>query len=241
MKVNGIDTWEKYDALEWSVTPGHATINNESEWPAGWSLPQIQSSTYGLKTIKVKVRVKGHDRMQILGRVSGLLSMFRRDVMLELDNLPTHYFFGALKSVDHPETVMRRYHMVTLEFIGYECGKDIVKEFDNQKEFTIMNKGTQVSPAVITITPTADMISLVVTGIVRDKYTDEDIPVVIHNLKAGKSVVLNGLNGLILQDGENIMDQVDIYDRPSLLPGENTITVDSETVKVNIKIRPIYI
>ena len=104
-----------------------------------------------------------------------------------------------------------------------------------------MNKGTQVSPAVITITPTADMISLVVTGIVRDKYTDEDIPVVIHNLKAGKSVVLNGLNGLILQDGENIMDQVDIYDRPSLLPGENTITVDSETVKVNIKIRPIYI
>ena len=51
---------------------------------------------------------------------------------------------------------------------------------------------------------------------------------------------MNGETGLITEDGEIKAGEVEMWELPSLMPGENTITVD-ENVNLTISFLPRYL
>lgn len=174
----------------------------------------------------------------ILDRCSQILSHLLEPTELTLDGFE-HKFYGILKKHTHSENVMRRWHTLTLEMECYEFGEEISQAFSKEKEFTVENSGNILTPAVIEITPQVGAASITLTGICRDANTGEDLPVAISELETGKTVTLDGETGLITQDGE-LKTDIEIWGLPTLLPGENKITVDNEWMDIAVRFRPRF-
>ncbi|MFQ7287633.1 MAG: phage distal tail protein [Lacrimispora saccharolytica] len=97
------------------------------------------------------------------------------------------------------------------------------------------------TPRIIQITPSLnDNSDLTITGIARDPITGEDEPVTIKNLKKSIPVIVDGETCTVTQQGANKYPETDFWEFPSLLPGENQITLSNAVNTVTIKYRPRY-
>lgn len=228
MYINEIDI-QRFCARQVNVTIGNHTITNVSQWPRGNLTPVLGSGYIGMKPLKVVLSVKGAGREEICNNVSKILALLIEPVELRLDKF-SHRFRVVLKKNTHAEVSIRRWHTLTLEFEGYELGYEegvIVTGTD----VTLVNDGNLATPCVIEVTPDTDLEELKLTGL--------SSPVTIYNLTAGKTVVIDGEDGLFLEEGTNKFPDMEIEELPYLQPGENTITA-STSVTMVIKYSPRY-
>lgn len=228
-----------YHARQHTVTFYHNSIENESDWTAGSAVPFFDRNRVGFKEWTVTLIVKGATREEIIMNCSTILSLLIGEVELTLDGF-THTFCGILKDHDRKENVPRRYHMLELTFEGYEHGDEIVTTGNGVTSFTVQNTGNLPSPCIVEITPVVGAASVTVGGICRDSYTGADLPVTIENLSAGQTVVLSGLTGLITQGGAQKGKDVSIWALPSMKPGSNTVTINSDRMNVTVRTIPIF-
>lgn len=235
-----IGTWDisEADARQWNVTPGYHSISNDSEWARGHPIPVLFKNEIGFKTLKIVLLIKANGRQDILKRCSQILSHLLEPVELTLDGFE-HKFCGILQKHTHSERVMNRWHTFTLEFECYEFSDEIVQKTSGTTDIVISNPGNILTPAVIEIAPQIGTASTTLTGICRDRYTGTDLPVTIKDLETGKVVVLDGETGLITQDG-TIKSDIEAWDLPSLIPGDNKITVTSNRMDIAVRFRPRF-
>lgn len=237
MKINGWDIADA-DAKQFRVTPGFCAIGNESEWTRGSPAPILFKNEIGFKPLKVVVLVKRDGgRDAILNRCSEILSHLLEPAELDLDNFE-HKFYGILTKHTHEEKAMYRWHILTLEFNGYEFGQEVSQAFSGTASFTVANTGNIITPAIVEVTPQIGAASIALTGICRDPYTGEDLPVTIRDLEKEKKVTIDGETGLFTQSGE--LKDMDIWGRPTLLPGDNSITVNNSWMDVTVRFRPRF-
>lgn len=245
MKINGWDI-SGADAKQWNVTPGFHSISNDSEWSRGSPAPVLFRNEIGFKTLKVTILVKAdRDRQVILNRCSEILSHLLEPAELELDDFD-YKFYGILKKhaleenpLSTPVLKFNRASKLTLEFEGYEYADEETVETSGETEIVVNNFGNILTPVIIEITPQVGAASITLSGICRDPNTGEDLPVMINELETGKTVTLDGETGLFTQDGELKAD-LEIWDVPTLFPGENKITVDSEWMDIVVRYRPRF-
>ena len=236
-----INTWDisNAGARQWNVMPGFHSVSNDSEWSKGSPMPVLFGDKIGFKTLKVVLLIKAdRDRQAILSRCSEILSRLLEPVDLELDDFE-HKFHGVLvkhsleeNPHDIPWLKYNRASKLTLEFNGYEYSDEEVKIGSGVTEIAITNNGNIITPAIIEITPQTGTSSITLTGICQDPNTGEDLPVTISNLTTGKTVILDGESGLFTEDGELKAGDIEIWNVPTLLPGENKITVDSDRMDI---------
>lgn len=250
MKINGWDIGNA-GAKQWNVTFANNSINNESEWTRGSPAPVLMKNEIGFKTIKIALLVKENGRENILGKVSGILAKLMDPTELELDGY-SHHFKGILSKHSLEENPLNirnvfknRAAMLNLEIEGYEYAVDeggsaYQVSASGQEQITVTNQGNLITPAVIEITPQIGVATLEITGICRNPGTGEDLPVTVRNLVTGKKIILDGESGLMTEDGELKAEDIDIWDIPTLLPGKNTITLDSDRMNVTVKYYPRY-
>lgn len=250
MKIGG---WNiaSAGAYQWNVTPGTHTLKNNSEWLRGSPVPVMSGNYMGFKTLKVALMVTGDGRENILNRCSTVISHLTEPAEIELDGF-THRFYGILSKhsltenpLKIPDVWKNRAAKLTLEFDGYEFaaakkGKPYTASASCKRNLVFKNQGNILTPAVIEITPQAGAASLLLTGICRDVSTMEDLPVTVGNLTAGQTVILDGETGLFTENGE-IKPDLEIWGRPALLPGVNTVTADNDWMDITIKYYPRYI
>lgn len=246
MKINGWDI-ASADARQWNVTPGFQSISNSSEWARGHPEPVLFGSTTGFKSLKITLLIKAdRDRQKILSRCSEILSRLLEPVYLELDGFE-HRFYGVL--VKHsleenplgvPFVQYNRASKLTLEINCYEYGEEEAKVGSGATELVIQNLGNVLTPAIIEITPQIGAASITVTGICRNTDTGEDLPVTVRNLETGKTVILDGESGLFTQDSELKAADIDIWSVPTLLPGQNKITINNDRMDVVVHFRPRF-
>ena len=222
-----------------TVVFSHNAIRNESEWGSFCAAPFFDRNRSGFKEWTVTVVVKDTGREAIIADCSAILSLLAGAVDLTLDGF-SHKFRGILTRHDRKENAPRRYHMLELTFEGYEYGTVITVNGNSVKSFSVNNTGNLPSPCVIEITPTVGAASITLKGVCRDSNTGADLPVKIANLESGKKVVIDGLSGLITQDGKQKGGDVDIWALPSMKPGKNTITVDNDKMNITIKTTPLF-
>ena len=239
MKINDVDI-STYDARQWRVEFGQSDIENESEWVRGSPLPFFNANYRGFKEVTVTLLVYGSSRENIRNKISDITSLLLDPVELILDGY-VRKFKGILNKSSVSEgsdNARKRFQKLELQFDTYEYGEELVTTVSGITEIQVTNPGNLVSPAVIEITPQIGIAELTVTGICRDSNNGSDLPVTVRTLTTGKTIVLDGINGLITEDG--CLKDAEIWELPTLLPGNNTITLNSDRMNVTIRVMPMY-
>lgn len=236
-----INNWDisNADAKQWNVTPGFHSVENESEWIKGSPIPWFGKNRIGFKPIKVTLVVKKDGgRQAILNRCSEILSHLLEPAELMLDKFD-HAFYGVMTKYSHDEKAMNRWHTLELEFDAYEYAREeIVQTFSGVSDFIVVNTGNIETPAIVEITPQIGAASIEISGICRDENTREDLPVTIRELTTGSTVILDGATGLFTQSGE--LKDIDIWSLPTLMPGNNLITVNNSRMDISVRFHPHF-
>lgn len=236
MLINGFDV-ANLNAKQFAVEFSHASIKNDSAWDKGAAAPYFAPTYTGFRSFNVVLYVRGVDREEIIQNCSDIVAKLLEPVNLKLDGF-SHFFRATLSGTpSRDERSQRKFHRLTLPFVGYEFGDNV--EVSGTTSFTVNNPGNIVSPCRVEITPRSGAASIQLTGICRDSFTGEDLPVTVKDLVTNKTVVIDGLTGLVTQDGA--AKEVDAWELPSLKPGSNTITCNNSYMTIKVIVTPLYI
>lgn len=242
MLINGKDITEHGKVKQWRVDIKPRKMDHDSEWPRGSPVPIFQAPFTSFKEFTITLMVYGSGREDILHRISNILARLTDVTELTLDGWE-HKFCGVLEESEVKELSdisRHRFQQLELQFSGYEHGDEVTATADGTGTMQIVNPGNMPSPAILELTPTIGAASVKIAGLCRDSNTDTDLPVTIKNLTTGNKIILDGITGLITENGELKAADVDMWELPTLLPGSNTITVDTEYVNLKVTVLPIY-
>lgn len=121
-----------------------------------------------------------------------------------------------------------------IKFNIYSKYKPEVAEIANRVASKTINvSGNLDTPAIVEITPSINLIDIVITGL-GESFT-------IKNLTAGQKVIISGEDGTVFQGGVNKFTDWDGWEFPKLSPGSNTITFSRSNCDITIKYNPRYI
>ena len=232
MKINDIDI-STFGATQLTVDIQTANINIVNDWLRKSLLPVFLGSYTDFLVIKVQLLFKGASRDEILLNISNLVSNFLSEVDLELDGYSRNYK-AMLTSKTTNKTISPFAYTLDLELAGYCYGDEIAETVNRLASKTINVAGNQNTPAIVEITPSTNLIDIVIAGLDEDTMT-------IKNLTAGNKVIIDGEAGTILENGANKFTDFDGWEFPRLVPGANTITFSQVNCDVNIKYKPRYI
>lgn len=243
MKINGWDISEA-QAEQSRVVFGKHVVENRSEWTRASPVPVFMDNTIGFQGLKIDLLIRGKGREDIIKKRSQILSRLLKTADIELDDYKNRYK-GILRKHSTNETDIIRWHVLTLEFDAYEYaaqadGSPYSESASGSLQTVVTNPGNILTPAIVEIIPQIGTAQLTVTGICRDPNTGTDLPVTIRNLTTGKKVILDGETGLMTEDGALKAADIDIWEVPSLLPGSNTITMDSSRMDITVKYYPRF-
>ena len=239
MKINDIDI-SRYNARQWRVEFGQSDIKSETEWVRGSPLPFFDENYRGFKDVTVTLMVYGTSREDIRNKISDITALLLEPAELHLDGYARKFKGILTKSNvrENSDSARKRFQTLELQFDAYEHGEELKTTAAGITEIQVANPGNIVSPAVIEITPQIGIAELTITGICRDSSNGADLPVTVRTLTSGKTVVLDGVSGLITEDGQ--LKDAEIWELPTLLPGTNKITLSSNRMNVTIRVLPMY-
>lgn len=239
MKINEKDI-SLWCARQWNVDIGHNEVKNDSEWVRGSPIPAFFHNTIGFKDIKITLLVKGNSRSEIEKRRSDIVSNLIQPAVLSLDGFE-HKFQVIFNKSSVTESSITRFHQLILEFKGFEFGDEITLQYKGIDAFTIMNPGNLITPLIIQITPQVGASSITCNGLCRNLETGEIQIITIKELTTGKNILLDGESGLMTEDGQNKFKDIELWELPTLMPGENEVTFSTKNIEVVIKFRPRFI
>lgn len=240
MKINGKDLEKLFsvEVLDTDIQP--LEIIHYSEWIGDHPYPVVaRKNTYGYSLITVELLVKSRlddakTKKELfddcLRQISGIIALCQSGNLVT--NLSDLEYYAELKTHTSEKLRADRYKLV-LEFqAGARWEKEVEKTV--VKEGIIEMVGTMDTPCVISIRPTVNLESLTITG------TTEK-PIRILHIDPDREIVIDGKNGVITCQGENKFGDYDAWEFPKLKPGENTITVDSDTCEIHISYQPLFL
>lgn len=232
MLINGIDI-STFKAKQLNVDIQPSTINISREWVKKSLLPTSLGKYISFKPIKVELLFQNETKDKVLLDVSNLMSKITDLVDLTLDGY-SHKFRCFMDNSSIEKTIDNRVLKLLLEFQGFEYGNEVVETANRVSTKSINVTGNLETPAIVEITPSIDIIDITIQGL--------DInPIVVKNLKQGKKVIINGEEGIILQDGVNKFADTVMWDFPKLKPGTNTITFSKNSCDLSIKYKPRWV
>ena len=239
MKINGIDSAE-YGAQQWNVTPGYVSIKNESEMLDGALRPLMLPGKISMKKYKVAVLLRGASRQEMWTNGSRLVASLLSPAVVKLDGFKNNFCF-VLTNPSQAESSLKRFHKATLELQGYEYGDEVVINKAHTDEFFAENPGTLETPVTLEIQPEANVSELTIKGLSRTRIKKEEKEIRVRNLRSGEGIVIDSSTGLITTDtGGNKFADVEMWEFPSILPGENFVELSNEAVRISIRFCPLY-
>lgn len=223
----------KIFAESWRYFISDLDIEVNAEWSKHSLLPFLLSSKARYRKIKCEFLISGTNESDLENKISNLLSWFTEVVEIEFDKLDIIYTC-FLQGNNIVKTPQRTKKIVSVDLIGYASKASITETANRITSKTINVPGNTVTPAIVEITPSIDIIDIAITGL-------SDSPITVKNLKAGKRVILNGEDVNVLQEGVNKFGDTDMWEFPRLKPGTNTITFSKSNCDIAIKYKPRWI
>ena len=160
---------------------------------------------------------------------------------IELDNMELE-LQGELKEAEK-EFLTRWNYSLKLIFRAWDKAESEVSITTSNSGKTIDVEGNQETPCIIELTPSGAITTYTIKGAARDPVTGEAEDIVIKNLSAGKTVIIDGEACTVTEDGANKYADTEMWEFPTLVPGSNILTFVSSSVScsVTIKYKPRYI
>lgn len=233
MKIDKIDC-TKFGARQIHTEVETAEVTNNSEWPTLFLSPLYLEGEPGFKTIRVEWLFEGETRAEVEENISHLAALCLEPRVLTLDK--RDFLYRAIMTGTSQEAINTLGTAVryTIEYKGVAVKKQKKELLNRSLETTFKNKGNLKSPAIVEITPSITETVLTIEGLA-------DSPITIRNLKAGKKIILNGETGRITEEGNsNKLPDVDFWEVPRVLPGENKIKLSKKTVDMTILYDPRF-
>lgn len=172
MKIDGWDI-QNANARQARYTDGHHALSNGSEWNTGSNRPIFQRNQMGFKNFTLELWVKGNGYQEIVDNRGRILSRLFGEVVLEPD-WTTHKFHAVLDKYSVEESSKRRFHVLKLEFGGYEYIETEPFSIEVATEFTIGNTGTAPTPVTLEIIPKGGAVGIPEDQMVAAILCDND-------------------------------------------------------------------
>lgn len=244
MKVNGIDLKEKYGSkiIIGQQTIRERTIVTFTDWIDEYDRPTpgMEAPKGKFYDVEAEAIIRGTSKKDAELTVSNIIS----DCMsgtIELDNMELE-LQGELKEAEK-EFLTRWNYSLKLIFRAWDKAESEVSITTSNSGKTIDVEGNQETPCIIELTPSGAITTYTIKGAARDPVTGEAEDIVIKNLSAGKTVIIDGEACTVTEDGANKYADTEMWEFPTLVPGSNILTFVSSSVScsVTIKYKPRYI
>lgn len=166
-----------------------------------------------------------------------------REVVLELDYAPGMFYHGQASVSTKKENNIVTEFEILVDVDPLKYGNEVMETVGTLESKTIKVNGDYETPCIIELIPTGDILTYLLKACARDPVTGEPEDILIKNLRQGKKVVIDGENCTVTEDGKNKFADTEMWEFPSLVPGENTLAFVSSSVpcEVTIKYKPRYI
>lgn len=233
MLINNIDI-SKYNARVLDVNIQNSSISNLSDSDMKNKLiPLFLKSKVSLNNITVTLLINSLDKKQYYLDKSNLLSIMLESFYIYFKDRKLKFKCILLNQVDQASLRQIRGRF-QLTFIGYNLENEVIETINRVTSKSINVLGNYPVATTIEITPVIDMIDLKITGLSED-------PLIVKNLKGNKTIIIDGINGTVTQDGINKFEDTDMWEFPFLIPGKNDITLNKDTCNITIKYNPRFI
>lgn len=233
MIVNNVDLVTLFGATIIEKNFGSSEIIAYIDWLDSAIDPtEEKESKFKFSQIRVVLLIEGENETEILTKMSNIKAMSKKGTLKFSD---IDYFYDiALDDSSYKRINTVAYELTLSYKSAYKYLGYITETMNQMATKVIAVSGNTKTPAIVEITPSVDIIDIVING-----FGSSDIT--INNLTANKKVIIDGENGLVTVDGINKYDDTDMWEFPSLEPGANTITVTRTTCDIAIKYKPRFI
>lgn len=206
MLINNIDI-SKFNARVLEVNIQNSSINNLKNFQGkNTLLPFFFDSKVELNLITVTLLVNSLAKKQYYLDKSNLLSNIIKPFEIYFKDRKLKFKCILNSNSDVPSLKQVRGRL-QLSFIGYNIEEEVIETMNRVKSKTILSEGNTKIPCIIEITPVIDMIDLTITGLSED-------PIIVRNLKGNKTIIIDGIEGTVLQEGENKFTDTDMWEFP---------------------------
>ena len=232
MLINNSNANAKYNIVlnEKKISPSKTDCN--LQWLKGALTPMLLYTETKFCDIECKFTMEANTEDEFWQK----FSEFTKDTIeciLKFDDINMLYKC-YVKEIKEPTRITPYNWEFTCNWIGYKFSNEIVVEIKKELSKTIDVKGTLKTPLILEITPSADLIDLVINGLAND-------PITIKNLHANKKIIIDGKEGTVTEEGKNKFSDTDFWEFPFLNPGTNTIILSKNSCDVAIKYEPRYL
>ncbi|MDK0734968.1 phage tail protein [Clostridium perfringens] len=231
MIANGIDILKTYDAILTGRDIQACNIVTFDEWLDDSFDPRVNNQKEGYSAITVKLLVEGANEDDVLLKTSNIINICKKG---ELKFSDFNFSYNISLEKHQEKLISEILYELTLNFKStFKLSDEITINMNRETSKNINVEGNIKTPCIIEITPLLDTIDITISGLNDD--------IVIKNLKVNKKIIINSLEGTVLEDGINKFADTDFWEFPYLLPGVNTIKINKDTCNINVKYKNRYI
>jgi phage-related protein len=232
MLINNIDI-SKFNAklLSRSIAPANFSISNE--WIKKMINPSINYEFYyKYKELEIELDIICSNANELEIIKSNLVKQLAISTIKFKDI--DYYYKGFISGDIKCSYIMKGNEIISFSMLVVAEKAEVVETMSRITSKTINVVGNLETPAIIEITPSIDIIDIVLTGLSKNSIK-------IENLTASKKIILNGEDCKVTELGLNKFGDTNLWSFPSLKPGENTITSSRNNVDITIKYKPRFI
>lgn len=190
-------------------------VNNVLSWDT--VNPQLIDSKFDFKNISITLFMKAKTEQEFIGNVSKLTELFRLGATVKFADIPYSYKCYVRIVPD----ITRLNHKQEYKVI-FDCdaefgtaGRVSTVTASNELTMKVTNPGNYITPARIVLTAREGGSSLYINGLVKN-FT-------FTNVKAGDIIVVDGVTGEVLRNGNVDIDNFYGWNLPNLPIGSTTI------------------
>ena len=224
---------KKFNAalMEKNIQPSLIELDGEYLWLSKSLSPIFPKQKFKFLSIEIKLYVKGESESDVKNKL-GLLIDKCKECNLKFED--DFYYKSFLINSNTENTLRKDTRKLNLSFIGYSYKEEATEVMNRITSKTINIVGNLETPAIVEITPATALADVTLEGLADDS-------IIIKNLTANKTVILDGELQKVTVDGVNKYGDTDMWDFPRLKPGANTIKVSKNNCDIKIKYKPRYI
>ncbi|MGL5153085.1 MAG: phage distal tail protein, partial [Clostridium sp.] len=185
------------------------------------------------KRLYLKILFQGNTRDIIENNISNFTTLISKEFDIEFDN-KIHKFHCFPSFLESEETGFNDMLYLYGDVECYEYSDEIVEYANKVTTKTIQAQGNKSTPCILEITPSIDIIDLIIEGV-------SEAPITIKNLKANKKFILDGEKFKATIDNINKFSDVDLWEFPGLSPGVNNLKFSRNNCNITIKYKPMWI
>ncbi|MDM0974702.1 phage tail protein [Clostridium perfringens] len=232
MLINNSSANAKYNMVlnEKKISPSKTSSN--LQWLKGALTPVLLEKETKFCDIECKFTMEANTEDEFWQK----FSEFNKDTIeciLKFDDINMLYKC-YIQGAKEPTRITPYNWEFTCNWIGYKFSNEIIVKIKKEDSKNIKVRGNLKTHAIVEITPSIDLIDLVINGLAND-------PIIIKNLHANKKIIIDGKEGTVTEECINKFKDTDLWEFPFLNPGVNNITLSKNSCDVVIKYEPRYL